>query len=183
HQGVLHRPVEGVPHVKHTGHVRRWNRDRVVLLGGPGRLGVEVSALQPLGQNGAFGFRRRPPGRLFQLLSGLGVQGGRCYPVPPVSDPPTCPGDPGRTPDDLEELSRCQALTWRAEPEGEGSAASARRARWSATASWSSSSTSWSCWRWRSSSPALPWTVSDRRSPPRSGWVWSMRSSGPCSPG
>src|SRR5436190_9976672 len=46
-QRVLDRAVERVPHVEGAGDVRRRDRDRVVLAGRTGRLGVEVAALEP----------------------------------------------------------------------------------------------------------------------------------------
>ena len=47
-QGVLDRVVERVAHVQHAGDVRRRDRDRVVLLRGPLRLGVKQAGFQPL---------------------------------------------------------------------------------------------------------------------------------------
>ena len=46
-QHVLDRPVQRMPHVQRAGHVRRRDRDRVVLLGHATGLGVEEPGLQP----------------------------------------------------------------------------------------------------------------------------------------
>ena len=78
-QGVLHRAVEGVTHVEHAGHVRRRDRDRVVLVGGAGRLGMEVAAFKPLGKDPRLGLAGLPAGGLFQLLFCRVVQGIRSY--------------------------------------------------------------------------------------------------------
>jgi hypothetical protein len=47
-QRVHDRVLERVPHVQRAGHVGRRDRDRVVLCGCAGRLGVEQTRREPL---------------------------------------------------------------------------------------------------------------------------------------
>ena len=73
HERVLHRVVEGVPHVQGAGDVRRRDRDREVLLGGPGGLGVEVAALDPVVEDPPLDLGRLPARGLLEALAAVGV--------------------------------------------------------------------------------------------------------------
>src|SRR5262249_38337870 len=65
-QRVLDRAVERVPHVQRAGDVRRRDRDRVVLRGGPGRFRVEATGFEPA--------REDPRLRLPRVVAGSVLQ-------------------------------------------------------------------------------------------------------------